>query len=185
VGQVDVYTLTIAHDHTFFVGTARVLVHNADPAHERISLAVIRYADRYGHLMGGQINQLIGSEQRALLREFFGQGLPGVRERFQNFQIPTGLTNDTLLKYAVIAWNAVLNANTLDKSGLQAARLRLIVQALRERGLQCSGRMRAGGLGAGMCWRSMHRQPGGRVSTVSGRQPVAGRTPIPHRCATR
>jgi hypothetical protein len=86
-------------------------------------------------LTGGQINQLIGPEQRALLREFFGQGLPGARERFQNFQIPAGLTNDTLLKYAVIARNAVLNADTLDKSGLQAARLRLIVQALRERGL--------------------------------------------------
>ena len=29
VGQANVYTLTVAHDHTFFVGTARVLVHNA------------------------------------------------------------------------------------------------------------------------------------------------------------
>ncbi len=28
VGQAAVYTLTIAHDHTFFVGFARVLVHN-------------------------------------------------------------------------------------------------------------------------------------------------------------
>jgi hypothetical protein len=111
------------------------LVHNANPVSERISLAVIRYANRYGHLTGAQINQLIGSEQRALLREFFGQGLPGVRERFRNFHVPAGLTTDTLLKYAVIARNAVLNANTLDKSGLQAARLRLIVQALRERGL--------------------------------------------------
>lgn len=29
VGQVVVYTLTVAKDHTFFVGAARVLVHNA------------------------------------------------------------------------------------------------------------------------------------------------------------
>jgi len=30
VGHAEVYTLTVAHDHTFFVGTARVLVHNVD-----------------------------------------------------------------------------------------------------------------------------------------------------------
>ena len=29
-GDAPVYTLTVASDHTFFVGTARVLVHNAD-----------------------------------------------------------------------------------------------------------------------------------------------------------
>jgi hypothetical protein len=29
VGHAAVYTLTVAHDHTFFVGTARVLVHNS------------------------------------------------------------------------------------------------------------------------------------------------------------
>jgi len=31
VGHAVVYTLTVAHDHTFFVGSARVLVHNAGP----------------------------------------------------------------------------------------------------------------------------------------------------------
>jgi len=30
VGRAVVYTLTVAHDHTFFVGTARILVHNED-----------------------------------------------------------------------------------------------------------------------------------------------------------
>jgi len=30
VGHAVVYTLTVAHDHTFFVGSARVLVHNSD-----------------------------------------------------------------------------------------------------------------------------------------------------------
>ena len=30
-GEAEVYTLTVASDHTFFVGTARVLVHNAGP----------------------------------------------------------------------------------------------------------------------------------------------------------
>ncbi len=30
VGRAAVYTLTVAKDHTFFVGTAKVLVHNAD-----------------------------------------------------------------------------------------------------------------------------------------------------------
>ncbi len=32
VGQAVVYTLTVATDHTFFVGSARVLVHNANAA---------------------------------------------------------------------------------------------------------------------------------------------------------
>lgn len=31
VGTADVYTLTVATDHDFFVGSARVLVHNAGP----------------------------------------------------------------------------------------------------------------------------------------------------------
>ncbi len=30
MGDAHVYTLTVAHDHTFFVGTARILVHNAN-----------------------------------------------------------------------------------------------------------------------------------------------------------
>jgi hypothetical protein len=30
VGHAAVYRLTVAHEHTFFVGTARVLVHNAN-----------------------------------------------------------------------------------------------------------------------------------------------------------
>jgi len=30
VGEVTVYTLTVAHDHTFFVGNAQVLVHNSN-----------------------------------------------------------------------------------------------------------------------------------------------------------
>jgi len=34
VGRAVVYTLTVAHDHTFFVGSARVLVHNANDAIE-------------------------------------------------------------------------------------------------------------------------------------------------------
>jgi len=32
VGYAEVYTLTVAHDHTFFVGAARMLVHNASAA---------------------------------------------------------------------------------------------------------------------------------------------------------
>jgi len=32
VGYADVWTLTVARDHTFFVGTAQVLVHNCDSA---------------------------------------------------------------------------------------------------------------------------------------------------------
>jgi len=39
VGYAAVYTLTVAKDHTFFVGSARVLVHNAD------CFDIIRYSE--------------------------------------------------------------------------------------------------------------------------------------------
>jgi len=37
VGHAVVYTLTVANDHTFFVGAARVLVHNCDVTLEEIA----------------------------------------------------------------------------------------------------------------------------------------------------
>jgi hypothetical protein len=42
VGDAVVYTLTVAHDHTYFVGSARVLVHNANgPCILRIELGAL------------------------------------------------------------------------------------------------------------------------------------------------
>lgn len=40
MGREVVYTLTVAHDHTFFVGTARVLVHNCSPTETEIVQAI-------------------------------------------------------------------------------------------------------------------------------------------------
>ena len=65
VGSAVVYTLTVARDHTFFVGTAEVLVHNAggplriDPADcvlltsDANDLAGTAYQGRYWELPGG------------------------------------------------------------------------------------------------------------------------------------
>jgi len=59
VGHDDVYTLTVAKNHTFFVGTARVLVHNAncdiiDPQQVRFSQSSIKYEFK----ADGNIDQL-------------------------------------------------------------------------------------------------------------------------------
>jgi guanyl-specific ribonuclease Sa len=47
VGQADVYTLTVAHDHTFFVGSARVLVHNAMCVPQK-ALDTLDYIENHG-----------------------------------------------------------------------------------------------------------------------------------------
>jgi len=48
VGHAVVYTLTVAHDHTFFVGSARVLVHNEDCTFETRTDAFNAIRDRAG-----------------------------------------------------------------------------------------------------------------------------------------
>lgn len=54
VGRAEVYTLTVAQDHTFFVGAARVLVHNAVGCSSRtlgrnIAKYFVRRADTAAH----------------------------------------------------------------------------------------------------------------------------------------
>lgn len=58
------YTLTVAHDHTFFVGHARVLMHNAGGACNNINGAAAEALVRY--VTGGTATRIIwvsGSEQ--------------------------------------------------------------------------------------------------------------------------
>ena len=38
VGEAVVYTLTVARDHTFFVGSAQVLVHNSRPCTPKVQI---------------------------------------------------------------------------------------------------------------------------------------------------
>jgi len=57
VGRAAVYTLTVAKDHTFFVGTARVLVHNTNcfkitPEQLGIPANILKQFKVTGHLVG-------------------------------------------------------------------------------------------------------------------------------------
>ena len=72
------------------------------------------------NLLGNQaLNQAIGLSQRALLRRFFLEG-----------QVPPGITRQALELYREIARRAI--AEGKDQLGVQAARLKLIEQALRQ-----------------------------------------------------
>ncbi len=87
-------------------------------------------AGPYAGLTNAQIaQQVIGTEQTALLRVFFGTSLRGAAARAAAFELPAGLTRASLLAYAEIA-RRVIAAGT-DTLGVQAARLELIERALR------------------------------------------------------
>ena len=70
----------------------------------------------------------LSTGERQVLREFFGQGLKGAEARAENFEIPKGLTRETLQKYAKVAQNAIDRG--IDKSGVQVERLKLIQRAI-------------------------------------------------------
>jgi hypothetical protein len=81
-------------------------------------------------LGGGEIGaQLIGHEQRVLLKEFFDSGVKGALRQIGEFtRPPPGLTERTLRLYAEIAKRQIVAG--LDETGAQAARLALITKAL-------------------------------------------------------
>ncbi len=122
VGRAAVYTLTVAKDHTFFVGTAKVLVHNANCDEEFLA--------SLDSLSRKEIAKEISKEQVEKLGEFFGDSLQGVRDRLQDFSLPKGLTRESLLRYKVIAEKTI--AEGRDKLGVQKLRLELVERALRE-----------------------------------------------------
>jgi len=70
----------------------------------------------------------INASERALLRDFFGQGMRGARARADDFRIPDGLGRETLQKYRRVAEDAIRQG--IDKSGVQAERIKLIDRAL-------------------------------------------------------
>ena len=88
---------------------------------------VARQISPYVGKGAAEINKIIGSSQRELLREFFGTGVEGAAQRAANFKVPQGLTRQTLEAYEELARRAI-NAGA-DKAGTQAARLRLLGQA--------------------------------------------------------
>lgn len=68
--------------------------------------------------------------ETALLKEFFGTGARGAVLQLSKLRLPPGMTPDLLLRYAALA-RALVEAG-LDKVGTQAARLKLIEEALKE-----------------------------------------------------
>ncbi len=87
-------------------------------------------AGQLATLTNSQIaQQIIGAEQTALLRTFFGTSLRGAAARAAAFELPAGLTRASLLAYAELARRAI--AAGKDTLGVQAVRLQLIERALR------------------------------------------------------
>ena len=63
-----------------------------------------------------------------MLQDFFGQAKSGADARAANFQVPSGLSQQTLQAYQELAERALAAGN--DSTGVQAARLDLVQQAL-------------------------------------------------------
>jgi RHS repeat-associated protein len=89
-----------------------------------------REARRAAELWKNRGEIKIQPSQQKKLSDFFGGGPQGARDRMNNFQVPEGLTRETLEKYAEIA-RRTINAGK-DKSGTQAERLKLVERALKE-----------------------------------------------------
>ena len=70
----------------------------------------------------------LNGEQLQLIQQFFGRSNPGAAARAANFEIPAGLTRESLEAYAEVATRAI--AAGKDKLGVQAERLDLINRAL-------------------------------------------------------
>jgi RHS repeat-associated protein len=86
-----------------------------------------------GSLAGLSIQQLSGlirGTQKQLLERLFGQGIEGAQRALATGEVPAGLTRQALLVYKEIAKRAIEKG--IDKGGVQAARLKIIEQALRK-----------------------------------------------------
>lgn len=77
-----------------------------------------------------QLNTIIRGTQKQLLNKLFGQGMPGAQQALQSGQVPAGLTRETLMVAREIARRAIERG--IDKGGVQAARLKIIEEALKK-----------------------------------------------------
>jgi hypothetical protein len=87
------------------------------------------FSARFIGLSNGEINQTIASEQRVLLRKWFGRGPAG---RGRSEEAPSGLTRETLEAYHEIARRTI--AEGKDPMGTQQMRLKRIDEELEARG---------------------------------------------------
>ena len=112
-----VYNLKIEGTQNYFVGKSKMLVHNGGDCLPELS-----------KLTPKALNELIGLEQRNILKEFLLVGVKGARIRAANFVIPHGLSRETLEIYGELARRAL----AADSTGVQAERLGLIKRALEQ-----------------------------------------------------
>jgi hypothetical protein len=92
----------------------------------------LNFSRQFRGLDNAQINELIGIEQRNLLRQWMGSGADAARSAMGR-PLPEGLAAETLRAYHEIARRQIEAG--LDTVGTQAARIKLIEQALRALGL--------------------------------------------------
>ena len=85
----------------------------------------------YQGLTNNQIVQSLRGKQLDLLRQWMGRGAQGARQAMGK-PLPEGLSPDTLRAYLEIARRQIEAG--LDTVGTQAARLKLIQEALRKMG---------------------------------------------------
>jgi hypothetical protein len=93
--------------------------------------AGFNFSQRFQGMTNFEINQAIGNQQRALLQQWMGRGAEGARQAM-GCPLPQGLTVETLRAYHEMARRQIEAG--LDTVLTQAARLRLIEEALRSLG---------------------------------------------------
>lgn len=77
-----------------------------------------------------QLNGMIRGTQKHLLNRLFGQGMEGAQQAIGSGTVPAGLTRQTLMVAREVAQRAI--ARGIDKGGVQAARLKIIEEALKK-----------------------------------------------------
>ena len=111
-GEAVVYTLTVANDHTFFVGSARVLVHNANPVDELVcegtggpSVRVVYYGtiSRPGvDVANSDLRSQMGLLSRAAETIFIGGSVKAPKVANEVLTVATAREGNTLY----VAFNA-------------------------------------------------------------------------------
>jgi RHS repeat-associated protein len=93
-------------------------------------LTTLNSASPFFRYTTGQLNQIIGTGQRELLKEFFGQGQQGALSKLETFEVPSGLTQRTLEVYKDAAERVVQRGPGAPGFEVQRLRLQLVERAL-------------------------------------------------------
>jgi RHS repeat-associated protein len=93
-------------------------------------LTTLESAAPYFRYTPGQLNNLIGSSQRGLLKDLLGQGKPGALSRLADFKLPPGITKETLQLYKEAAVRVVQRGPGAPGYEVQKLRLEIVEKAL-------------------------------------------------------